>query len=275
VDTQSSYSTAGISGQRYFLSPSWGKDGSASGSGTGISIGTNGVSIYEHAPSYMPPVLVWQGEVKGWNHIALVYKNRQPNLYVNGVLIKTGVIGSKSPVSIAMGEIGSNVGLGGYVYGYFKGLVGETKIYNGALPDEEIKNQFETERSKYPTTATAATGEEIKSSAEPVLHLKFDEGKGGVVIDSSDYGNNGIVHNPKWITGKFGSALQFNGVDSYAQIPSSQSLDLTGDLTIELWTMPGALQVEYADILSKHGSYIGGFGLEQNYGQTNVYHFGW
>ena len=28
----------------------------------------------------MPPLLVWQGNLNGWTHIAVVYKDKQPNL---------------------------------------------------------------------------------------------------------------------------------------------------------------------------------------------------
>jgi len=161
---------------------------------------------------------------------------------------------------------------------------------SGAVSNIQTNDKRTTSTTS--STVTAATNEgsanakntpdkasegntEAASSEGPIMDLKFDEGKGGVVIDSSNYGNNGIVHNAKWLSGKFGSALQFNGVDSYVQIPDSPSLDLTGDMTIELWTMPGALQVEWADILSKHTTNIGGFALEQKYRETNEYTFAW
>lgn len=61
----------------------------------GISVGTNGVSIYEHAGGYMPPLLVWAGTLSGWTHLAVVYRNRQPFLYINGALVQTGLQSTK------------------------------------------------------------------------------------------------------------------------------------------------------------------------------------
>jgi hypothetical protein len=43
----------------------------------------------------------------------------------------------------------------------------------------------------------------------------FDEGKGDIAKDKSGMGNDGtITGNPKWVDGKFGKALSFNGAES-------------------------------------------------------------
>jgi hypothetical protein len=42
----------------------------------------------------------------------------------------------------------------------------------------------------------------------------FDEGSGEVVVDGSGNGNDGtVVGDPKWVKGKFGQALEFDGVN--------------------------------------------------------------
>jgi len=42
----------------------------------------------------------------------------------------------------------------------------------------------------------------------------FDEGKGDLVKDSSGNKNDGkLMNGPKWVDGKFGQALEFDGVD--------------------------------------------------------------
>ena len=41
---------------------------------------------------------------------------------------------------------------------------------------------------------------------------KFDEGKGNTTKDSSGNGNDGtLMEKPKWVDGKFGKALEFDG----------------------------------------------------------------
>ena len=55
----------------------------------------------------------------------------------------------------------------------------------------------------------------------------FDEGSGNKAKDSSDTGNGGDFQgNPKWVKGKFGKCLEFNGSGDFMQVPDAKSLDL-------------------------------------------------
>jgi hypothetical protein len=63
--------------------------------GAGISVGTNGVCVFEHSARYLAPVLVHQGPVPGWTHVAVVYRDREPSLYLNGKQVRTGLRGPK------------------------------------------------------------------------------------------------------------------------------------------------------------------------------------
>jgi hypothetical protein len=65
-----------------------------------------------------------------------------------------------------------------------------------------------------------------------VLYLTFDEGSGNIAYDYSGNGNNGTLYDanstnddrntlPKWVDGKFGKALSFDGVDDYVDIPNN------------------------------------------------------
>jgi hypothetical protein len=69
------------------------------------------------------------------------------------------------------------------------------------------------------------------------------EGQGQTIRDWSGRGNHGFLgelrtadsHDPKWVRGAFfGSALRFDGVDDYAQIPDSPDFR-TQQLTLSLW----------------------------------------
>lgn len=69
----------------------------------------------------------------------------------------------------------------------------------------------------------------------------FDEGSGNIARDSSGKGNDGKIENgPKWVDGKFGKALEFDGKDDYVYVsdPGKSSLDLTKSLTIAAWVKP-------------------------------------
>lgn len=64
----------------------------------------------------------------------------------------------------------------------------------------------------------------------------FDEGGGDIAEDSSGSNNDGtLVNDPKWVGGKFGSALEFDGVDDRIEVPYHESLNLPTDLTIAAW----------------------------------------
>lgn len=65
----------------------------------------------------------------------------------------------------------------------------------------------------------------------------FDGGKGDTAKDSSGNGNSGtLINGPKWVDGKFGDALQFDGVDDYVEVSASKSLEMgKSDLTLSFW----------------------------------------
>ena len=49
----------------------------------------------------------------------------------------------------------------------------------------------------------------------------FDEGSGDTAKDSSGNGNDGeLMNGPKWVDGKFGKALEFDGQDDFVEVSS-------------------------------------------------------
>jgi len=136
--TESTTGTAGIANQRYAIFPNNGRFGAA---GAGVSVGTNGVSVFEHASAYLPSLLVYDVAITNWVHVAVVYSNQQPTLYLNGSLVRTGLTSthSSSP-STCLGENG----LG---YGYYAGLLDEVSIYDRALTVAEILSIYSASNS--------------------------------------------------------------------------------------------------------------------------------
>lgn len=65
----------------------------------------------------------------------------------------------------------------------------------------------------------------------------FDENSGDVAIDSSGNGNDGTLEGPKWVDGKFGKALEFNGASDYVDTGNDPITDLseTKILSISAW----------------------------------------
>ena len=59
--------------------------------GAGVSVGRNGVVVYEHTANYYAPLLTYAGPLEGWTHLAVVYQAGQPSLYLNGKLVRKGL----------------------------------------------------------------------------------------------------------------------------------------------------------------------------------------
>ena len=80
----------------------------------------------------LPPGLVGRRlPLAGWNHIAVVYRNKQPTLYLNGVYEKAGCKSTKT--------VHPAFDLGGSSYGWYEGKLKGIRVYNRALTDAEIQ----------------------------------------------------------------------------------------------------------------------------------------
>ena len=67
----------------------------------------------------------------------------------------------------------------------------------------------------------------------------FDEGVGQEAEDVSGNKLNGkFTGKPKWAPGKFGTALEFDGVGAHVTVADNDLLDIEDDLTIMAWFSP-------------------------------------
>ncbi len=66
----------------------------------------------------------------------------------------------------------------------------------------------------------------------------FDEGKGNVAKDASENGHDGEIRKAKWVDGKFGKALEFNGDGDQVLVAHNDALNIEGKLTVEAWVFP-------------------------------------
>ena len=85
----------------------------------------------------------------------------------------------------------------------------------------------------FPATAKTAIDETL------VLYLTFDEGRGDHLEDLSGNELHGENHGAKWVNGKYGTALQFSGQQSWVTVESHDLLNFgPGDsLTLEAWAL--------------------------------------
>ncbi len=118
--------------------------------------------------------------------------------------------------------------------------IDEVRIYNRALGAEEVRYHY--------------------NRGGPVGYWKFDEGTGQTAYNSSDNSNNGTLgattatstDDPIWATGKYGSALSFDGVDDYVSIPNKAYFNLPADSTLGLWFKANSVAPAYQDIISTY-----------------------
>jgi len=82
------------------------------------------------------------------------------------------------------------------------------------------------------TTSVVLVG---RTSGDMILYFSFNEGEGEKVSNELGSGNNGTAHDTKWVDGKYGKALQFNGQSSYVLVPNFSPLNMTTQFTVEAW----------------------------------------
>jgi len=174
----------GVVAQRYAVFPDQGDFTYGAGhAGAGFSMGTNGISVFEHAANYLASPLVYAFATTGWTHVAVVYLNQQPSLYVNSVLARTGLTSTKIVhPSAGLGENGQG-------YGYFSGQLDEFRVWNVARAPSEIRSNMFS----------------VLSGAEPglVVNYHFNEGMGLTTADSAALNGNttgNLSNGVAWVT---------------------------------------------------------------------------
>ena len=92
-----------------------------------------------------------------------------------------------------------------------------------------------------PASATTYTATFAPSAAPAGLVAAYglNAGSGSSVVDASGRGNGGVVSGAVWsASGRFGSALSFDGVNDWVTVADSASLDLSSGMTVEAWVRP-------------------------------------
>ncbi|MFH1112068.1 MAG: LamG domain-containing protein, partial [Patescibacteria group bacterium] len=128
----------------------------------------------------------------------------------------------------------------------FQGQIDDLKIYKTARTAEQIRRDYDT-------------------GPPAVAHWKMDEKTGQYAYDSSGNGNNGVLGSgdtsdsadPQWKSGKYGSALKFDGDNDDVLLTSSSQLAFSGnvDYTISGWvkTSTSAYPTTYSAFAGKWG----------------------
>jgi hypothetical protein len=166
IDAPSSGGVGGVSGQRYLFGAQHGGD---YGAGAGLSLGTNGASVYEHGSGYMPALAVGGGVGAGAAVVAMNYSNRQPTLWVQGNLAARGLASARNNVTAPV-EIGAGA------YGAFWGDVAEILYFDRTLTETEALGLQQHFAEKYAISFPRYyhTSFKMDADGEPLLLTRPD-----------------------------------------------------------------------------------------------------
>ncbi len=152
-----------------------------------------------------------------------------------------------SPVSGAItvtANANDNVGVAGVQFlldGVNLGLEDITAPYsiswNTVTASNGVHNITARARDAAGNIATSVTVQFNVFNNGLVAAFGFNENTGTTVNDNSGNNNNGTLTNgPTWsASGKFGSAILFDGTNDFVNVNDANSLDLTNGMTIEAW----------------------------------------
>ncbi|MBK6544717.1 MAG: gliding motility-associated C-terminal domain-containing protein [Saprospiraceae bacterium] len=122
--------------------------------GSGLYIGNNGLYLIENSSQFIRTSLVYIAPLFGWHQYTIVYKNKVPNLYIDGKFIKQGFPGTRDIflstgydtnriVNYSNSGFGSGFNSSGAdTAQYFSGKIDEICYWNRILLDSEISQLY-------------------------------------------------------------------------------------------------------------------------------------
>lgn len=113
----------------YLLGPDWG--GTGNRAGLGVALVNQGIMVIEHANNYMPCLLSYGADLSGWHHYTIVFQNRRPSLYVDGIWVRDGIVSQRQITYLSHA-------FGSYVYGAYIGLIDDLCVFDAALSPAQI-----------------------------------------------------------------------------------------------------------------------------------------
>ncbi|MCM3748797.1 glycosyltransferase [Paenibacillus pasadenensis] len=133
LDLEKSAGNDGLTGKKYLVGPDLYPYGAA---GCGISVGTNGIAIYEHSDNHIPARLVYPYHFSDWTHVAVVSDHKKLRLYINGRLVK------EEGAACVIQHLHPSLCLGGHQYGTFKGQVSDFRLWSTVRTEYELKTSM-------------------------------------------------------------------------------------------------------------------------------------
>ncbi|MBU0732028.1 LamG domain-containing protein [Patescibacteria group bacterium] len=154
-----------------------------------------------------------------WHQMTAIWGDRGMKMYIDGTLQVNAdaYTGNWNGNTIQLG-IGA-LGTAGGANQHFEGDMDEVNIWSRMLSAGEVLD-------RYNNTALG--------------WWRLADNSGTSTYDGAPYSNDGGLqpggNEPTWVRGKFGSALQFDGIDDRVAISNDAVLNPTDSITLEAWT---------------------------------------
>lgn len=163
---------------------------------------------------------------------------------------------------------------------FYSGQIDNFRLYSDVMSAAEASDLYGNGSNREGYTTANYAGKELVKKYDagvsigtygteevgpgPVLNWKLDEGVGSQSNDSSGRNNNGTLTNsPTWQTEDkcvLGKCLNFNGSNNYILGPSSNTVKMTGALTISAWVRPSLIDGNFRTIAGRWQT-----GVDQHY----------
>jgi hypothetical protein len=107
-------------------------------SGSGIAFGTNGISVQEHAPGYLPSLAATtSNNGNNFSSLSYSYTNKTARIDLNGQTVRNGLTSTRTNVYAPKS-------FGGGTYGYFNGDLAEVIVFDTSLSitDRQIAEKY-------------------------------------------------------------------------------------------------------------------------------------
>ncbi len=85
----------------------------------------------------------------------------------------------------------------------------------------------------------------------------FDGTENGIAKDLIGENNGSLIGGPAYVDGKINSGLYLDGINDEVKIPASDNLNITGDVTVELWAKRSTFRDNIEIIIAKGAGYFG------------------
>lgn len=165
----------------------------------------------------------------GWQHFVTSFDGRYTKLFINGSLANTVDIGSaNNTISYATNStfLGTEAGSGTANESYYwQGKIGKTQIYNRALSDQEVQQNYNNTKIRY-------DGLVLNLDAGNIISYN---GTGSIWNDISGNANSATLTNGPVFNSSNGGQIIFDGLNDFANGVAIPSTSGNNSRTVILW----------------------------------------